>query len=79
VTASSTRGKRWAIFNIYIFGEARPWHIFLPKITIWVNFGGSSNGRFWYGLLAYFVFMVIWYIFPFRYVCCTKKNLTTLC
>jgi hypothetical protein len=24
------------------------WHIFKPKITIWVHFGGSCNGRCWY-------------------------------
>jgi hypothetical protein len=47
------------------------WHIFKPKIQIWVNFGGYCNGRFWYilwpfgqfsGHLIYF--MAIWYIFP---------------
>jgi hypothetical protein len=24
------------------------WHIFKTKILIWVNFGGSCNGRYWY-------------------------------
>jgi hypothetical protein len=24
------------------------WFIFKPKFTIWVNFGGSCNGRCWY-------------------------------
>jgi hypothetical protein len=24
------------------------WNIFKPKIPMWVNFGGSCNGRFWY-------------------------------
>jgi hypothetical protein len=24
------------------------WYIFKPKIPIWVNFGGSCNGRCWY-------------------------------
>jgi hypothetical protein len=64
---------------------------FQPKITIWVNFGGSSNGKCWYILwpfglfydhLVYFAY--IWYIlttsglfFPVL-VCCTKKNLATL-
>jgi hypothetical protein len=63
------------------------WFIFLPKITIWVNFGWSYIGRCWYilvylrpfrifvAILVYF--MVIWYIFPVL-VCCTKKNLATL-
>jgi hypothetical protein len=49
-------------------------HIFLPKIQIWVNFGGTCNGRCWYilrpiglfyGYLVYLwpfgIFMVIWY------------------
>jgi hypothetical protein len=48
---------------------------FIPKIPIWVNFGGSRNGNvgifyyhwdyftaIFYGRLVYFV--VIWYIFP---------------
>jgi hypothetical protein len=44
------------------------WFVFKPKIQIWVNFGGSLNGRCWYilwtlgpfyGLLLYF--MDIWY------------------
>jgi hypothetical protein len=26
------------------------WHIFKPKIPIWVNFGGSPNRRCWYVL-----------------------------
>jgi hypothetical protein len=59
------------------------WHIFKPKIPIWVNFGGSSNGRGWYILWPYFRpfglfcghlvhFMVIWYIFLFWYVVLRK-------
>jgi hypothetical protein len=24
------------------------WFVFKPKIQIWVNFGGSSNGKSWY-------------------------------
>jgi hypothetical protein len=52
--------------------------VFKPKIPIWVNFGGSCNGKSWYiiktiwsilllleifyGHLVYFV--VIWYNFP---------------
>jgi hypothetical protein len=49
------------------------WYIFKPKISIWVNFGGYWNERFWrvlewkmllyfglfYGHLVYFV--AIWY------------------
>jgi hypothetical protein len=52
-------------------------HKFKPEIAIWVNFGGSCDGRRWFFLtfgliirlfsilyahLVYFV--VIWYIFP---------------
>jgi hypothetical protein len=33
------------------------WHIFEPKIPIWVNFGGSYNGICWY-----VYFMTIWFI-----------------
>jgi hypothetical protein len=45
------------------------WYVFEPKIRIWVNFGGSFDGRRWYilwpfglfyGHLVYF--MAIWYI-----------------
>jgi hypothetical protein len=77
--------------NICTATRVDRWHIFKPKIPIWVNFGGSSNGRCWnilwssglfYGYLVYFT--AIWYIlwpfgifFPFL-VCCTKKNLATL-
>jgi hypothetical protein len=66
------------------------WNIFKPKIPIWVNFGGSCNGRclkmlrpngLFYGHLVYFV--AIWYIlwlfdifFPVL-VCRTRKNLAT--
>jgi hypothetical protein len=53
------------------------------KIPIWVNFGGSCNGRCWYILWTFGLFcshlvyfMVIWYIFPVL-LCCTKKNLAT--
>jgi hypothetical protein len=67
------------------------WYIFNPKILIWVNFGGSCNGRCWYilwpfgqfyGHLVYF--RALWYIlWPFSkispfLVCCTTKNLATL-
>jgi hypothetical protein len=45
------------------------WYIFKPKIPIWVNFGGSCDGRCWYILwpLVYFTvssvyFGVIWYM-----------------
>jgi hypothetical protein len=44
-------------------------HIFKPKIPVWVNFGGSCNGRCWYILRPFgpisghFVYCVaIWYI-----------------
>jgi hypothetical protein len=57
-------------------------HIFKPKIPIWVNFGGSSNGKCrylyvnlvdfmatWYSLWPFGIFKVIWHIFsPFWYV-----------
>jgi hypothetical protein len=67
------------------------WHIFKPKIPIWVNFGGPWVGKCWYilwpfgifyGYLGYF--MTIWYIFcSFGTFCpvlvlCTNKNLATL-
>jgi hypothetical protein len=64
-------------------GVAR-WHIFKPKITIWVNFGGSCKERclyftwpfgLFYGYLVWFV--AVLYSFPVL-VCCTKKNLATL-
>jgi hypothetical protein len=58
------------------------WYIFQPKIPIWVNFGGSCNGRCWsilwpFGLFyGHWVnFVAIWYNFTIL-VCCT--NLATL-
>jgi hypothetical protein len=32
------------------------WHIFRPKIPIWVNFGGPCNGRCWYILWTFDLF-----------------------
>jgi hypothetical protein len=67
------------------------WLVFEPKIPIWVNFGGSCDGRCWcilwpfglfdghlaifYGILEYF--MVIWYISTVL-ISFSKKNLATL-
>jgi hypothetical protein len=67
------------------------WHILIPKILIWVYFGGPWNGKsiyiFWpigifYGQLEYFTaitvcLMAIRYIFP-SLVYCSKKNLAPL-
>jgi hypothetical protein len=62
-----------------------------PKIEIWVNFGGSCNGRCWHIICAFEIFdshlvyiMAIWYnllsfgIFFPVVVYCTKKNQVTL-
>jgi hypothetical protein len=39
------------------------WHIFKPKIQIWVNLGGSCDGNFWYIFCVHLIyFMSIWYI-----------------
>jgi 1,4-dihydroxy-2-naphthoate octaprenyltransferase len=58
-------------------------------MPFWVHFAGSCNGRYWYILLpfgmyifqviSYFCvfFVAIWYIFPV-WVFCIKKNLATL-
>jgi hypothetical protein len=67
------------------------WHIFEPKIPIWVNFGGSCNGRCWYILwpfdlfysrLVYFAAIwYIWYKIGINFhvlVFCIEKNLATL-
>jgi hypothetical protein len=66
-------------------------HSFIPKIPIWVNFGGSCNGRCWYSLLPFGLFYshLVYFVtisynswsfgtfFPVL-VCCAKKNLATL-
>jgi hypothetical protein len=57
--------------------RAARWHIFKPKIPIWINFGGFAmedvgifNGHLvyftatWYILCLLGIIMVIWYIFP---------------
>jgi hypothetical protein len=67
-------------FSRYVWGDALEiyvtigvarWYFFRPKIAIWVNFGGSFNGRclsilwpfdIFYAHLVYFD--EIWYIFP---------------
>jgi hypothetical protein len=68
------------------------WYIFIPNITIYVNFVGYCNGRCWNILWPFCLFhghlvgilyghlvylLLIWYIFPIL-VYCTKKNLSTL-
>jgi hypothetical protein len=66
------------------------WHNFKPKIIIWVNFGGTHNGRYWYILWPFGLY--IWYIlrpcgilygylvysFSFWYVA-PRKICATLC
>jgi hypothetical protein len=60
------------------------WYIFEQKIQIYINFGGSCDGRcryilcrfgIFYGHLVYFLFIL--YIFLIL-VCCSEKNLATL-
>jgi hypothetical protein len=42
------------------------WFLFEPKIPLWVNFGGSCNGRCWYINGHLVNFMAIWHIlWPF--------------
>jgi hypothetical protein len=48
----------WAIFSrthpvtlvMGLLGKVVRWFIFKPKIQIWVNFGGTRNGKGWYML-----------------------------
>jgi hypothetical protein len=56
-------------FLYVVLNRVARWFVFKPNIQIWVNFGGSCNGRWrhilwtfgpFYGLLLYF--MDIWYI-----------------
>jgi hypothetical protein len=61
------------------------WYIFKPKIPIWIDFGGSCNGRCWYILSPLVYFTAIWYIlwsfgifYWFIFPRCTKENLATL-
>jgi hypothetical protein len=60
------------------------WYIFIPKIQIWVNFGGPWNGKCYQYLMAilriFYIrqfgkfygqvvyFVIVWYIFQFWYV-----------
>jgi hypothetical protein len=52
------------------------WYILRPKISIWVNFGWTFNGRclyiLWYILWQFGIFS------PYILVCSTKKNPATL-
>jgi hypothetical protein len=45
--------------NVHRTRVAR-WFVFKPKIQIWVNFGGSWNGRCWY---------ILWTLGPFYGFC----------
>jgi hypothetical protein len=97
-------GTFWAIFftnssghsgadlgNVISEIRVARWFVFKPKISIWVNFGRSCNGKSWYILRPLGVFyrywkylMAIWYIlssigiFVPVLLLCTKKNLATL-
>jgi hypothetical protein len=63
---------RFRYTYVHIPGLPDGIYIFKPKIPIWVRFGGSCNGRFWYNLCPFGlhilrqfgIFLVIWYIFP---------------
>jgi hypothetical protein len=80
-------------FYVYlsVLSRVARWFVFKPKIPIWVNFGGSWNGKSWY------IYMTIWRIllpleifnvhlvylssfgiFSPVLVFCSKKNLATL-
>jgi hypothetical protein len=69
----NNKAMKLNIFMTHIDSRAARWYIFQPKIPIWVNFGGSCNGRCWYilwpfgmfyGILLYFT--AIWYtLWPF--------------
>jgi hypothetical protein len=74
----------WTKHNTRVSVRVARCHVFKPKILIWVNFGGTWNGRFWsilwpfglfWGHLVYL--MVIWNFFPVL-VSCLNKNLATL-
>jgi hypothetical protein len=48
IKASTARLKNWEIKPLYLdvpHTRVARWYIFKPKIPIWVNFGGSCNGR----------------------------------
>jgi hypothetical protein len=59
-------------------GRVAMWHIFEPKIPIWVNFEGPFNGRPFGISNGYLVYVMAFCIFYGYLVCCTKKNLATL-
>jgi hypothetical protein len=45
-----------------VWARVARWHLFKPKIPIWVNFGGYYNGRCWNVLLPFGLFTAISYI-----------------
>jgi hypothetical protein len=65
--------KKPFLFVTLVWDRVARWHIFKPRIPIWVNFGGSYSGRCWYILRPFGLFcchtvyfMAIWYIlWPF--------------
>jgi hypothetical protein len=55
--------------KLWLSSRVARWHIFKPKIPIWVNFGGPCNGRCWYIICPFGLFhdytvyfVAIWYI-----------------
>jgi hypothetical protein len=47
---NSTNSRRLLKPSFQIHTGVARWYIFKQKIPIWVNFGGSYNGRCWYNL-----------------------------
>jgi hypothetical protein len=82
ITINNSQNRR------YMFSTGLPDGI--PKIKIWVDFGGSCNGRCCYIYVPlvdftdnWYILLPCWYIFcHMEYfsilVCCIKKNLATL-
>jgi hypothetical protein len=84
--------KGWTFFLLPMHTRVARWVVFKPKIPVWVNFGGSCNGKCWhilcsveiiYGHLVYFYVHLI-YVYCGRFVnfthfaYCSEKNLATL-
>jgi hypothetical protein len=62
----SKRYKNVAL-NLKSWGRVARWHIFKPKIPIWVNFGGPWKGKGWYIL------------YPFQYITVIRYILSPFC
>jgi hypothetical protein len=69
--ASSEPAKfKSEFYKLRVCHRVARWFTFIPKIPVWVNFGGPWNGKCWYILWPFGIFTALWYnLWSFGIVC----------